>query len=451
MSAIPWMRFRKIILLSIFLEYWIALIYYFILFNDNYLSIIYKFLFPFFWVFILYVVGRYNPISLPRKTFNITYYLNQSLKIYASSLLLFFIGKLFIFNNFEVFYEFKNNLNLKDLSLNIFIINIVGIIIQRIIITLIRLSQPREQVWWVQGNFEKFNFLARYKTTLKYTNNFKFIEMPLDLTSIEQSDIPYGLIILDPLLLKSYDIEIIKSFSLKGFHVHLVSDWMEFHFQKLPSKFLSEHDITILSFESIFNSIQYKIKRVGDLLFSMFLSLFFVPIIVVASIMIKFNDGGPIFYSQNRSGFNGKIFKIFKLRTMVVDAEKNGISWSKKNDQRITTIGKFLRKFRLDEIPQIFNVIKGDMSLIGPRPERPEIENELVKKIPYYSLRNRMLPGLSGWAQVNYPYGASVEDSEEKLSFDLYYLRHFSIWLDILILFKTVRMLSNAEGSIPNV
>ena len=91
------------------------------------------------------------------------------------------------------------------------------------------------------------------------------------------------------------------------------------------------------------------------------------------------------------------------------------------------------------------------MSLIGPRPERPEIENELVKKIPYYSLRNRMLPGLSGWAQVNYPYGASVEDSEEKLSFDLYYLRHFSIWLDILILFKTVRMLSNAEGSIPNV
>ena len=120
---------------------------------------------------------------------------------------------------------------------------------------------------------------------------------------------------------------------------------------------------------------------------------------------------------------------------MKIDAEKYGVQWSKKRDPRITSIGKIIRALRLDELPQLFCVIKGTMSLIGPRPERPEIENELLKNIPYYSCRNILRPGISGWAQVNYPYGASIEDSANKLSYDLFYVKNASIWLDLIIFF----------------
>jgi len=142
--------------------------------------------------------------------------------------------------------------------------------------------------------------------------------------------------------------------------------------------------------------------------------------------------------------------KIFKFRSMTIDAEKNGAQWSSKEDMRITRIGKIMRKLRLDELPQLFCVINGTMSLIGPRPERPEIENQLLKGIPYYKCRQLLKPGISGWAQVNYPYGASVSDTEQKLSFDIYYITHCSFLLDMLILFKTIRLVLNARGSKPS-
>ena len=135
---------------------------------------------------------------------------------------------------------------------------------------------------------------------------------------------------------------------------------------------------------------------------------------------------------------------------MRVDAERDGAQWVKRRDNRITTIGSVLRRTRLDEVPQLWCVFIGTMSLIGPRPERPEFDQELEQQIPHYRLRQRMRPGLSGWAQVNYPYGASVEDSANKLSYDLYYLRNFSFWLDLLILFKTIRLVFNAQGSQPS-
>ena len=144
-----------------------------------------------------------------------------------------------------------------------------------------------------------------------------------------------------------------------------------------------------------------------------------LPIIVLASICIYLEDGGPVFYSQYRTGKNNKIIKIYKLRTLNVNSEKNGPQWSSKNDNRITKVGNILRKLRLDELPQLFMVFIGDMSLIGPRPERPEIDIELEKKINNYRRRYIIKPGLSGWAQVNYPYGASIEDSKNKLSKDL--------------------------------
>ena len=453
MIALPWMRFRKIVLFSIFIDYFLAS-YSCSFFLDkdygaNSLFLFNKFLFPIFWIFILYLSGRYNPIYLPRKSFKTSYYINHSLKIYSSAIFILYLLKLTLFSKFLIFNGINNIIEFREISIVIFFINLLGIFIQRLIITYLRLSHSREQTWWVQGNIENLNLLSKYKNTSYGVKSLKFIQMPESLSDIKIEKLPFGLIITEPLLLKFPEIDYIKSLSFKGLNVQLISDWMEFNFQKLPSQVLSELDIIVLSFEFISNSIQYKIKRIGDIIFSLILFTLFFPLLLVAALVIKLNDGGPVLYTQDRSGFDGKIFKIYKLRTMVVDAEKNGIKWSKKNDIRVTTIGSLLRKIRLDEFPQLFNVLKGDMSLIGPRPERPEIERDLVKKIPYYSLRNRMLPGLSGWAQVNYPYGASIKDSEEKLSFDLYYLRHFSIWLDFLIMFKTIRLLSNGEGSEP--
>ena len=134
---------------------------------------------------------------------------------------------------------------------------------------------------------------------------------------------------------------------------------------------------------------------------------------------------------------------------MYVGAEKGRAQWAKKNDKRITKVGKILRKTRIDELPQLISVLYGDMSLIGPRPERDELEKLIIEKTPNYLVRYSVLPGLSGWAQVNYPYGASLEDSEEKLSYDLYYLKNYSLWLDLLIFIKTIRLVLNLAGSTP--
>jgi lipopolysaccharide/colanic/teichoic acid biosynthesis glycosyltransferase len=134
---------------------------------------------------------------------------------------------------------------------------------------------------------------------------------------------------------------------------------------------------------------------------------------------------------------------------MGVDAERAGAQWVRAGDSRITSIGKLLRLTRIDELPQLWSVVMGEMSLIGPRPERPEFEHMLEEQIPHYRIRHAIRPGLSGWAQVNYPYGASIEDAANKLSYDLYYLRNFSFWLDVLILFKTMRLVFNAKGAVP--
>ena len=196
--------------------------------------------------------------------------------------------------------------------------------------------------------------------------------------------------------------------------------------------------------------MQLRIKDVSERLIALFLLIISFPIIFIAGILILIDDGLPIFYSQNRNGSLNKIFKITKLRTMKSDAEKNGAEWSKKNDQRITKVGKFIRRIRIDELPQLILVIKGEMALIGPRPERPEIDSLLSKKIKNYNIRYIVKPGLSGWAQVNYPYGASIQDSKEKFSYDIYYIRNYSNLLDLLILIKTIKMVFNAKGSIPN-
>lgn len=174
------------------------------------------------------------------------------------------------------------------------------------------------------------------------------------------------------------------------------------------------------------------------------------PFMLLTAVIIFFEDvnvkNASVFYKQQRVGHNGQLFNIIKFRSMRPDAEKDGAKWATTNDSRVTKVGQFIRKYRIDELPQLLNVFRGEMSFIGPRPERPEFVEQLIREIPYYNQRHNVKPGLAGWAQLNYPYGASVEDSMEKLKFDLYYVKHQSIMLDILILIRTVEVVLFGKG-----
>jgi sugar transferase (PEP-CTERM system associated) len=190
------------------------------------------------------------------------------------------------------------------------------------------------------------------------------------------------------------------------------------------------------------------IRRIVSLLASLTLLLCFAPLLPFIVLAIKLTSPGPVLFSQNRVGKNGRIFKVYKFRTMGQDAEaKTGAVWAQQNDPRITTVGRFLRKTRLDEIPQLWNVLKGDMGFVGPRPERPEFVQWLVEAIPYYNLRHIIRPGLTGWAQVKYQYGASLEETQQKLSYDLYYIKHISLMLDLMIIFGTIKTVLLRRGA----
>lgn len=186
---------------------------------------------------------------------------------------------------------------------------------------------------------------------------------------------------------------------------------------------------------------QAAIKRAFDVVVSLLLLILSFPILVLTAILIAVESKGPIFFQQERVGLNGTPFMLVKFRSMKTDAEEDGVPrWATADDSRITRVGAFIRQTRIDEIPQIFNVLKNEMSFIGPRPERPFFVDELRKVIPYYFERHRVKPGISGWAQLNYRYGASIEDAKEKFQYDLYYIKNYSIFLDLIILIQTVRV-----------
>ena len=172
-----------------------------------------------------------------------------------------------------------------------------------------------------------------------------------------------------------------------------------------------------------------------------------LPLLLLTALAIKLDSPGPVFYRQERVGRDGRVFMLFKFRSMVVDAEKGGARWATKHDTRVTRVGRFIRLTRIDEIPQVLNVLRGDMAFVGPRPERPAFVRQLAEQIPHYHDRAVVRPGITGWAQVNYPYGASVEDARMKLAYDLYYVRRRSLFLDLLILVATVRVVLFQEGS----
>lgn len=189
-------------------------------------------------------------------------------------------------------------------------------------------------------------------------------------------------------------------------------------------------------------------KRLLDISVSLALLIVTVPLILMAAILVKLTSKGPVFYRQQRVGLNGEPFDLLKFRSMKVDAEAEGApQWAQKNDPRVTLVGSFLRKTRIDELPQIINVLGGAMSFVGPRPERPYFVDQLEKEIPLYRERHCVKPGITGWAQIQYPYGASVADAKRKLEYDLYYIKNYSLFLDLLIILQTVRVVIFPSGA----
>jgi len=189
------------------------------------------------------------------------------------------------------------------------------------------------------------------------------------------------------------------------------------------------------------------VKRIFDITVSLVLLVFALPIMLATAIIIYLEDRGPVFYQQVRVGKNWKLVSVMKFRSMRTDAEKNGVQFAQKNDNRITKTGYFIRRTRIDELPQLINVLRGDMSFVGPRPERPEFVEEFAESIPFYSERHRVKPGITGWAQICYPYGDSEKDTVEKLQYDLYYVKNYSIFLDLTVIFQTAEVILWGKGA----
>ncbi len=190
------------------------------------------------------------------------------------------------------------------------------------------------------------------------------------------------------------------------------------------------------------------VRRTGDLVISLAFLVFTLPLMLIVAALIKLDSDGPVLYRQKRVGLHGRVFTLLKFRSMRVDAEAGGKArWAMRNDPRVTRVGSIMRATRIDELPQLLNVVRGEMSFIGPRPERPEFVAELARIIPLYHDRAYVKPGITGWAQVNFPYGASVEDARQKLSYDLFYVKNRSLFLDLLILVSTVRVILFQEGA----
>lgn len=224
-----------------------------------------------------------------------------------------------------------------------------------------------------------------------------------------------------------------------GFPVKEYTQVYESITQRIPVQFVARDFYKFFPFSrSNQNQLYLIYVRLIEVTFAVIglaIGMLILPLILIGNLI---GNKGPLFYTQERVGKNGKVFKIFKLRSMVTNAEKEGAVFATVNDARITTFGKFLRKSRLDEVPQFINVIKGDMAIIGPRPERPVFVNEIAKMMPFYQTRHIIKPGLTGWAQVNYSYGETLQDSLIKLQYDLYYIKHRSIFLDFSIVVKTI-------------
>ena len=234
---------------------------------------------------------------------------------------------------------------------------------------------------------------------------------------------------------------------LAGVHVLNYAEFFEEHFSLIP--ILDAQGLWPIFSEGFAlqpGRVNWRIKRALDFTSATLVFIAVSPIVVLLMVLVWITSPGPALFVQERIGLAGKKFKLFKLRTMIVHAPDAGQRWTAKQDERITPIGRVLRRYRLDEFPQLINVIRGEMSLVGPRPEQPDIVSELEAEIPFYDVRHIVKPGISGWAQVNYPYGSSVSDARRKLEYDLYYMKHYSFFLDLYVVVRTLHVVVSSGG-----
>ena len=407
--------------------------------------------FTIFWILLSYVLGRYIG-SIKLSILNIFKSIIKSLFLFILCNFIYLIINWWIPLIF--FWNDINSYNLVIEELNnfffriTFYIFILSTIIQCLfgLITYKIYFERKEWIFW--GTEKKYKEIIEETNLNKQEISIKWVSNNTELDKINFENIK-GIILGDLFIINEDNINILLKLKLKGILVESLPNWFEKKFQRIPTKVIDSKFQLLDKIKLIEDNYQIRIKRSGDIVVSLILLILTFPIIVLISIVIYLEDKGPIFYQQRRTGLNGSTIQIIKFRSMKIDAEKFGIQWAKKFDPRITKTGYIIRALRLDELPQLLCVLKGDMSLIGPRPERPEIEGEQLKNIPYYSSRYIMKPGISGWAQVNYPYGASVKDAAKKLSYDIYYISHFSILLDLLILLKTIKIVFNAKNFYP--
>ncbi|WP_294659788.1 exopolysaccharide biosynthesis polyprenyl glycosylphosphotransferase [uncultured Fusobacterium sp.] len=331
-----------------------------------------------------------------------------------------------------------------DLSLVVFMLIFVSF--QVLLTVLISIAVFKLRYVTIYGNGEMKN---RVLDSIQHFQEYQYIdftgakeEFP---KFVQENNI--SLIILCREKLASSEIREILAMKLKGVEVKSYFDYMIENEGKIEVEFITEEWLLqAYGFKILRSQIQNNIKRVFDIIMAIIIGVMTLPVMAVAAIIVRFESPGPIIYSQDRVGENGKEFKVHKFRSMRNDAEKDGAKWAQVNDPRVTKFGNFMRKTRIDELPQLINVLKGEMSFIGPRPERMVFIKELEKEIPYYNLRHMVKPGLTGWAQVMYPYGASVEDARRKLEYDLYYIKHHSLYLDLMIMFMTFKTVVFGKG-----
>jgi exopolysaccharide biosynthesis polyprenyl glycosylphosphotransferase len=314
--------------------------------------------------------------------------------------------------------------------------------------------QTRPRHWLLVGSGQELAVLRQELVNQPSNNRLQISFCASDnLNQVPFSDYRQvdGIAVSELCSLKDSVIEELMTRRGRGAVVYSLVSWSEQHLQRVPPElFSSRWLVQAEGFELQPGRWSWRVKRLGDVVIATLLLLCSLPIMILSALAIRLEDGGPVLYGQVRTGLYGEPYRIWKLRSMQNKAEPNGAQWAGRGDVRITRVGHWLRQLRIDELPQLVGVLRGEMSLIGPRPERPELETQLEEQIPHYRVRHWIRPGLSGWAQVCFPYGASVADSRMKLSYDLYYLRNASLLLDLLILMKTIRLVSRGHGAQPH-
>ncbi len=439
-----WLKARKLIAILLYYDFigiFISLVITNIAYDFYFIEIKEAFILFIFYSSLSYIFGRYNLQNSFGSKIN--------KKIIIKDLIYIFILIIIYLLVINLLYENQEN-NL------LYMRKLPFLILSFILSTLssIKIKRNFKKYYINQNNLFFYGSSSEYKSLKKILeNNNTELSYNIKLISLDSKlENDFNGILFSKKRINDSDYKYLISQSLQfNLNLYLLDDWLETNLNRIPNEYINfEKFIKKYNFIKL-NNFQSRMKRFGDVLLSISLLLVTLPILFLSGIIIWITDKGPIIYKQKRVGKNGKEFYIYKLRTMVIDAEKTGPKWVAIKDERITFIGKFLRRTRIDEIPQLICVLNGDMSLIGPRPERPEIEVDLKSSIDNYELRYLVKPGLSGWAQVNANYAASLDGVKLKLSYDLYYISNQSIWIDLLIMIKTIKVVFNCQGSEPLV